>query len=104
MEIIVFLIGLALYFIPTFLGSDRKDSAWIFLFNLLLGWTVICWLIAIVWALTGEKDTAPIIHNHTVIKQDQSAVDQIMKLTILKDKGAITEAEFQKEKDKILNS
>jgi len=103
MEIILFLIGLTLYFIPSFLGSDSKDAVWIFLFNLLLGWTVICWFIAIIWALTAAKTTPPVIHTHTTIKQNQSAVDQIMKLTILKDKGAITESEFQKEKEKILN-
>lgn len=104
MEIIAFLVGIVLYFIPSLLASDKKDSVWIFLFNLLLGWTVICWFIALIWALTAGDNPAPVIHTHTTIEQNQSAVDQIMKLTILKDKGAITEAEHQKEKEKILNS
>lgn len=104
MEIIVFLVGIFLYFIPSFLASDKKDSVWIFLFNLLLGWTVVCWFIALIWALTAGDQPAPVIHTHTTIKQNQSAVDQIMKLSILKEKGAITETEYQKEKDKILNT
>lgn len=104
MEVIFALIGIALYFIPSFLGSDRKDAVSIFLFNLLFGWTVVCWFIAIIWAVTSEASDSKVIHTHTTIKQHDSAVDQIMKLTILKDKGAITEDEYQKEKDRILNT
>jgi len=49
------LIGaLCIYFIPTALAW-RKRNVWaIFALNLLLGWTVIGWIIALVWGLTKD--------------------------------------------------
>jgi hypothetical protein len=42
-----------LYFLPTIIGRDKRDAAGIIL-NLFLGWTVIGWVIALVWACTSE--------------------------------------------------
>jgi hypothetical protein len=45
----------AVYFLPTIVALIRRhqSSAAIFLLNLLLGWTVVGWLVAAVWSLTG---------------------------------------------------
>jgi hypothetical protein len=43
-----------LYFLPTIIGRDKRDAAGIILVNLFLGWTVIGWVIALIWALTAE--------------------------------------------------
>ena len=43
-----------LYFLPTIIGRDKRDAAGIILLNLFLGWTVIGWVIALVWACTSE--------------------------------------------------
>jgi len=43
-----------LYFLPAILGRDKRDSAGIFLLNLFLGWTLIGWVIALIWAMTAE--------------------------------------------------
>jgi hypothetical protein len=43
-----------LYFLPAIIGRDKRDAAGIFLLNLFLGWTVIGWLIALIWACTAE--------------------------------------------------
>ena len=43
-----------LYFLPTILGRDKRDAAGIILVNLFLGWTVVGWFIALVWACTSE--------------------------------------------------
>lgn len=104
MELILILLGIAVYFIPSFIASGRRDAVWIFLFNLFLGWTVICWLIGIIWALASEPEihTPPVIHNHTTVKPNESVADQLLKLSLLKEKGVITEIEFQRQKDKIL--
>ncbi len=47
------LIGIAIYFIPTIIGIVRKKSnlLLIFLLNLLLGWTLIGWIVALILAL-----------------------------------------------------
>jgi len=43
-----------LYFLPAVIGRNKRDAAGIFLVNLLFGWTVIGWVIALIWACTSE--------------------------------------------------
>ena len=52
---IFLLLGLAVYFAPTFIAWDRKRFFRIALLNILLGWTVIGWIIALVWALRSPE-------------------------------------------------
>ena len=47
--------GFLLYFLPSIIGRDKRDAAGIFLVNLFLGWTVIGWIIALIWAVSGER-------------------------------------------------
>jgi hypothetical protein len=51
---LVFSILLLLYFIPTSVacGLAHHKAASIIILNLLLGWTLIGWVVALVWALT----------------------------------------------------
>ena len=51
--IAIFLGGAAVYFIPTFIAIARRqrNTLSIFILNLLLGWSVIGWVISLVWAL-----------------------------------------------------
>jgi Superinfection immunity protein len=44
-----------LYFLPSIVGHRKQPFAGIFILNLLAGWTVIGWIIAMVWALTAEE-------------------------------------------------
>jgi hypothetical protein len=54
--VVVFLV-FALYFLPTIIAKSkwRSNVAAIFALNLLLGWTVLGWIGALVWALTDSK-------------------------------------------------
>ena len=45
--------GLLLYFLPSIIGRDKRDATGIFLLNLLLGWTGIGWIIALIWAVSA---------------------------------------------------
>lgn len=61
---VVFSIGIALvlviYFIPTFVANSRgsdKTTA-IFFLNLLLGWTFLGWVGALVWSLALPRAKA----------------------------------------------
>ena len=47
-------ICLSLYFLPSILGRNKRNFAAIFILNLLLGWTIIGWLVALIWAVTVE--------------------------------------------------
>ena len=58
----VFAIGLILllllYFLPSIFAFNRekRNAVAIFALNLCLGWTLIGWVIALVWALTYEEN------------------------------------------------
>jgi hypothetical protein len=60
MEVIVGLFFLAIiaaiYFAPTIIANARhkRNVGAIFVLNLLLGWTFIGWVVALVWALTHD--------------------------------------------------
>ena len=49
------LVGLLIYFLPTIVGRRKRNAGAIFVLNLLLGWTLIGWVVALVWALTYEE-------------------------------------------------
>ncbi|MGY6533304.1 superinfection immunity protein [Glycocaulis sp.] len=55
MEILILL--LVGHFIPTIIALARghHDGFAIFLTNLLLGWTVIGWVIALIWSVTAVR-------------------------------------------------
>lgn len=46
---------LPVYFLPTMLASRTRCAKSIFALNMLLGWTVVGWIVASLWALTAEK-------------------------------------------------
>lgn len=47
-------IGAFIYFLPTAVGWKKRNASAIFVLNLLLGWTLIGWVVALVWATTNE--------------------------------------------------
>ena len=44
-----------LYFLPSLIGRGKKDATGIFLVNLLLGWTLIGWVVALIWAISADR-------------------------------------------------
>lgn len=59
---IFLLISLFLYFLPAFLARNKPNFTAILVLNILTGWTFIGWIVALVWALSGEPQrqaTAP---------------------------------------------
>jgi hypothetical protein len=51
--ILIGAIAFIIHFLPAFVAGTRRvqNFWWIFLVNLFLGWTLIGWVIALVWAL-----------------------------------------------------
>jgi hypothetical protein len=49
-------IGFAMYFLPTIIAliKSKRDAVAILLLNLFLGWSVIGWIIALVWAAKND--------------------------------------------------
>ena len=56
----IFVVGLALYFIPTIVAFARVHPSRrsIAVVNVLTGWTVLGWVAAFVWALMGRRSYA----------------------------------------------
>lgn len=61
-------VGIFIYLLPTIVAyrSDRKNSSSIFLLNLLLGWTFIGWVAALVWA--AKEDDVPVVKDEGTTK------------------------------------
>ena len=53
--VIILLIGL--YFVPTIVGYVRKkdNKMSILMLNLFLGWTLVGWVVSLVWAVSKDK-------------------------------------------------
>lgn len=50
-------VGVGMYFIPTIAGFIRNKSnkMAILILNLFLGWTLLGWVVALVWAFTKDE-------------------------------------------------
>jgi Superinfection immunity protein len=59
--IVTVLVILAVYFLPAILANRRshRNETGIFVLNLRLGWTLIGWVVAIVWAFTRAGPARP---------------------------------------------
>ena len=44
-----------LYFLPAIIGRHKQQSRSIFWANFLFGWTMIGWIICLIWAVSAEK-------------------------------------------------
>lgn len=69
------LFGIALYFLPTILALSRSAKAnvmQVVVVNLLLGWTFIGWVVALVMSLsnTGHNPSL-VVHQHVSIKNPE---------------------------------
>ncbi len=58
MEILILGFFGLIYFIPALMANSRKHKNFlaVFMLNLLLGWTFIGWVLALVWACTDNTD------------------------------------------------
>jgi Superinfection immunity protein/Short C-terminal domain len=63
---LIFVVLLVPYFLPSIVAFSRgKDNAAaVFILNFFLGWTLIGWVVCLVWALSANKSTTVIV-NHT---------------------------------------
>ena len=53
LELLLIVLIFVFYFLPTLIAFLRlhKNKLAIFLFNLLLGWTVLGWVVSLVWSV-----------------------------------------------------
>lgn len=61
----------AIYFLPTLVAFAHKkcpNKVGVLLLNLLLGWSVIGWIIALVMACSNGSSTKIVVNNHNELK------------------------------------
>ena len=54
MSLLFLTIAIIVYFIPSFVAHHKPHSGSVFVINLFAGWTVIGWIIALVWSCCGK--------------------------------------------------
>ena len=57
---LLMIIAIALYFMPTIVAGYRQHSSFflILVLNILLGWTMLGWLLLLIWASFGDPHSA----------------------------------------------
>ena len=55
---IVVILAIGLYFVPYIIGRNKVNSTGIFWLNLLLGFTVVGWFGALIWAFISPETAA----------------------------------------------
>jgi len=58
----------AIYFIPSVVGWNTKYASGILILNLFLGWTILGWVGALIWAVSAPKENKK--QDRIGIKQD----------------------------------
>lgn len=83
MGAIIIALAIIIYFVPTFIAGGRSQWAAIFALNLLLGWTLLGWVAALVWALALPR---PIIITASGTSCDRAIAD-LERAILLGEKG-----------------
>jgi hypothetical protein len=63
--LVIGLVILVLYFLPTAAAWGKSQSGSVFVLNLFLGWTLIGWVIALSWGLKKETPAQVIVQSPT---------------------------------------
>ena len=63
--LIFLVVVIPLYFLPTFVARKKRQFIPILVLNLLLGWTLIGWVGALVWALSSESQPMQVVVQQT---------------------------------------
>ncbi len=97
-----------LYFLPYSIAKKNCHTQLkaIFILNLFLGFTLLGWVAALVWASTEnnrEKENSTEEADEIYKKRTSFRLEDLEKLAELKDKGIITQEEFDDKKKTLLD-
>jgi hypothetical protein len=93
-----------LHFLPSIIGFKRPDRLLIFLVNLLAGWSIIGWFVALYLALRKAPVPNPFSSSIGLAGSSATSVaDELSKLRDLRDQGVLTTAEFERQKNNLLS-
>jgi hypothetical protein len=102
-EWVVVLLGLGLYFLPTVLASihEKSNAGAIFALNLFLGWTLIGWVISLVWALSTDRSRMPavIVNNTSQVHSQEYKAERVQEKAQLQSEAS-DECDFATGQDR----
>jgi Flp pilus assembly protein TadG len=72
----------ALYFLPAIVGRHKTNAKAIFVLNLLLGWTLVGWVVAMVWAVTvdARAPRAPAAERGTALVESMLVLGMLLMM------------------------
>lgn len=97
----------AFYLLPAWIawGRSHPSRGSIIAMNVLLGWTGVFWVWALIWSLGSKHKTAIIVSadgqpvpaatNQTTSSVSKSTADRIAELKAMLDSGTISKTEFE---------
>lgn len=96
--ILYLVISITIYLLPFIISAKRKknDAVIILIFVLFLGWTIIGWIVCLIWALSENTSD--------VYQKPESLTDKLTELNKLRNNKIITEEEFEKKRKEILKN
>lgn len=99
--IVAVVASIVLYFLPTIIAYKRghANKVIILVIDLVLGWTFLGWAGCLVWA---SIDTDGSSAKNITRNIGGNRYEDLAKLQKLKETGAITDVEFEIEKQKLL--
>ena len=110
--ILILVLITVLYFLPSICAYRKSFASQVIILNFLLGWTLIGWVVALVWAFKEEKPQQVIYSREPEYRERETNDDEsekptlaeeILNLKELHNQGILTDEEFEKAKEKVLN-
>ena len=101
-SLLLIALGIAFYFLPSIIAFKKQHvhKGIILLVNFIFGWTFIVWVGLLVWAIIDSDGSKT---SNLTRNIGGNKYEDISKLQQLKESGAISEEEFNKEKEKLLH-
>ncbi len=89
-----------LYFLPYRIAHkrDHRNVRAIYILNIFTAWTVVAWIITLVWAHIESKEN---LYVYQVAPRNNA--DEILQYKELYDSGVITQEEFEEKKKQLLD-
>lgn len=100
MAVIGIILAVAFYFLPSIIGGSKRNANAIFTLNLLLGWSIIGWVVALIWAISN--DAPPVAA--AVQAPPVSAAGELERLYALHQAGVLSAAEYAAAKERTLRA
>lgn len=113
---LLLLIVVPFYFLPAIIALNRRNTnrTAIVILNLLSGWTIVGWIITFIWACAPKNGRLiPLVLSNNPYTENEEKIefpgqslhhklDSLRRLKDLLDSGALSEEEYEKEKEKLL--